>query len=175
MVHQASIDQTLINALVDLKVKFEMYEHPDFSTCEISATWHKQAGKTGQRVKNLFLRNKNGTKHFLLLLPQSIHFDKARFKTLSGEKCGLASNERLWEFLKTKPGAVSPLSIFYDKNQQVKVFIEASLLQTELLHFHPGTSQASVVLTPDALWHILSTWHQTPQVIDWNNVSDSAD
>lgn len=174
MAQTAPIDQTLIKAITQLKVTFEVYEHPDFSSCEISATWHEANKKKGQRVKNLFLRNKNGKRHFLLMLPHAYDFEKARFKELSGEKCGLASDERLWAFLKTKPGAVSPLSVYYDADHQVEVFIEASLLQAESLHFHPGTSQASVVLTPDALIHVLSSWHRAPQVIDWD-ASSSAD
>ena len=174
MAETTPIDQDIIKALEQSKVAFELYEHPAFNTCEISANWHHNSGHKGQRVKNLFLRNKNGKQHFILMLPHTIEFDKAIFKDLSGQKCGLASNERLWEHLKTKPGSVSPLSLWHDKDKNVQLFIESSLLQAERLHVHPGTSQASVALTPDALLHVLDLWDFQPQVVDWP-LSNSVD
>jgi len=174
MAEKTPIDETILSDLKAQDIDFELYEHPAFNSCEISALWHKESGHTGQRVKNLFLRNKNGKQHFLLMLPHEYDFDKARFKELSQQKCGLASDDRLWEFLKTKPGAVSPLSLLYDEPKNVEIFIEASLLQAEQLHVHPGTSQASVALTPDALLRVLKAWGYLPHLIVWQT-SNSAD
>jgi Ala-tRNA(Pro) deacylase len=162
------IDKAIISALNKEKISFLVYQHPAFTSCELSAAWHKENKQTGLRVKNLFLRNKNGKQHFLLMLPHKFDFDKARFKEISGQKCGLASEDRLWETLHTKPGAVSPLSLLYDTSHTVTLFIETSLLQAALLHVHPGTSQASVALSPDALLHALKAWGHAPQMMEWN-------
>lgn len=160
-------DEGIINALKAAHVSFQHYAHPDFSTCEKSSQWHKEHQQPGQRVKNLFLRNKNGKQHFLLILPHEIEFDKAIFKQHSTQKCGLASDERLWEHLHVKPGAVSPLNLIYDANQAVNVYIERSLLKAECLHFHVGSAESSVILAPDVLIEFLTSRGYEVQVIDW--------
>lgn len=166
-------DSVILEALKSSGIKFELYTHPPFDTCEASAAWHQESGKKGVRVKNLFLRNKNGKKHFVLMLPHGLEYDKAAFKTLSGEKCGFASNERLWEHLKTIPGSVSPLALVHDKENQVALFIEGSLLEAELLHVHPGNSQFSVALGPDDLIDVAAKWNHPAQVIDWTAASSN--
>ncbi len=160
-------DSVILEALKSSGVKFELYSHPPFDTCEASNAWHQASGKKGVRVKNLFLRNKNGKKHFVLMLPHGVEYDKVIFKALSGEKCGFSSNERLWEHLKTIPGSVSPLALVHDKKSQVALFIESSLLQAELLHVHPGNSQFSVALPPDDLIDVVAKWNHPAQVVDW--------
>ncbi len=154
--------------LQTLNIDFELYEHPAFTSCEISAAWHQEHQMPGQRVKNLFLRNKNGKRHFLLLLPHAINFDKAIFKTLSTQKCGLASNERLLECLGVKPGSVSPLCLINDAQKQVEVYIESALMQAEYLHLHPGDATKSIKLSPDDLIALLVHWQYDPQIVDWS-------
>lgn len=164
-------DKHIVEALNTAKISFQHYTHPDFSTCEKSAKWHQANQQLGRRVKNLFLRNKNGKQHFLLILPHEIEFDKAIFKQHSTQKCGLASDERLWGHLHVKPGAVSPLNLIYDENQSVKVFIEATLLQAECLHFHVGSPESSVTLKPEALIVFLASLGYEVQPLDWFSTS----
>jgi len=161
------MDQKIIDQLDAQSLKYELYEHPQFNTCAVSSAWHKESGRPGQRVKNLFLRNKNGKQHLLLLLPHELDFDKALFKQISGEKCGMASDDRLWEHLQVKPGSVSPLALVHDKDQHVKVFIESSLMKAEALHLHPGDSNWSVQITPDDVVSYLQALGYEPQVIEW--------
>ena len=172
MAEKSSVaDASIIEALENAGVPYELYQHPPFDTCEASKAWHTQSGKKGVRVKNLFLRNKNGKKHFILMLPHALEFDKAAFKVLSGEKCGFASNDRLWEYLKTIPGSVSPLALVHDAENQVELYIESSLLKAAVLHVHPGNSQFSVALTPDDLTAVVMGLHHAPQIIEWQDAS----
>jgi len=160
-------DAKIIGALDNAGIKYELYEHPAFTTCEVSSAWHKDSGRPGQRVKNLFLRNKKGDQHFLLLLPHALEYDKKIFKALSGQKCGFADDTRLWEHLKIKPGAVSPLSLVHDENHQVQVFIEQSLVEAQALHLHPGTPEASVQIAPNDLLTWLQNLGYQPQTVAW--------
>ena len=161
-------DPIIIEALDKAQTSYELYAHPNFSTCETSSAWHEASGKPGCRVKNLFLRNKNGKQHLLLLLPHEIEYDKARFKVLSGEKCGFASDDRLAQYLNIKPGCVSPLSLVHDADNHVLVFIEQSLMQAEALHLHPGTPESSVQIKPADLLHWLEIQGYQPKIISWN-------
>lgn len=161
------MEKAILRSLDEQKISYELYEHPAFNTCAISSAWHKKSGRPGRRVKNLFLRNKNGKQHFLLLLPHEIEYDRRIFKPLSGEKCGLASDDRLWKYLKVKPGAVSPLALIHDTDTRVKVFVEASLMQAKALHLHPGNAEASVQMSPEALLEWLQTLGYSPSVITW--------
>jgi Ala-tRNA(Pro) deacylase len=161
------IDIAIAAELERFKIDYRPYSHPNFSTCEVSSTWHKAQNQPGQRVKNLFLRNKNGKQHFLLLLPHAIEFDKNIFKKLSDQKCGLASDDRLFKYLKLKPGCVSPLSLIHDETKHVQVYIEQSLINAACLHFHAGAPESSVILTPNALLLVLKHWGYQPHVVDW--------
>ncbi len=163
-------DPQIITALDQTGIAYELYQHPAFTSCDISGPWHKASGRPGVRVKNLFLRNKNGKQHFLLLLPHEIEYDKARFKALSGEKCGFASDDRLTQYLNIKPGAVSPLSLVHDADNHVQAFIEATLLEAEALHLHPGHPEFSVQLKPHDLLAWLKAQGYEVQVIEWVSV-----
>lgn len=165
------MDQKIIDTLKKAGLTHELYQHPPFSSCEISSAWHKDSGRPGQRVKNLFLRNKNGKQHFLLMLPHALDFDKATFKSLSGQKCGLASDDRLWEYLKVKPGAVSPLALIHDAQQHVQVFVEKSLTESPALHLHPGRAEWSVQITPADMMAFLKSLGYEVNVVEWK-ISD---
>lgn len=164
------MDQAIIDALDQAGIDYQLYQHPPFTNCEISSAWHQDSGRPGQRVKNLFLRNKNGQQHFLLLLPQQIEYDRKVFKPLSGEKCGLASDDRLWEHLKVRPGAVSPLALIHDTDRQVKVFIEQSLTQSPALHLHPGDAEWSVQLTPTDVVKFVEGLGYEVHVVQWQPI-----
>jgi Ala-tRNA(Pro) deacylase len=162
------IDPEIEAALKEVGINFETYSHPAFDTCEISSAWHHENGLPGQRVKNLVLRNKNGKQYFLLLLPHQLEFDKQIFKAHSGQKCGLAAADRLRELMKAVPGSVSPLNLIYDSQKALQVYLEKTLLEAPYLHFHAGSSAASVQITPADLQALLQAWQYELQVIDWH-------
>ena len=161
------MEKEVLNELKKLKITYTHYTHPVFSSCEISDTYHQKEKLKGVRAKNLFLRNKNGKKHFLLLLPHHREYEKARFKELSDQKCGFASADRMQTYLGVQPGSVSPFGLLNDKNKEVIVYIDDFFFSQELIHLHPNRNDQSIAIQPTDLEKVLTHWGYEIQKISF--------
>ena len=93
----------------------------------------------GARPKNLFLRNKKGKLHYLVVLESSKTVDLLKVaEMLEDFKLGFASPDRLFTYLKTTPGSVSVFGLVFDIDNHVQVLVDKDLLNSELVHFHPN-------------------------------------
>lgn len=76
------------NILSRLHIEYEKYDHPAVFTVEEASKFDRgiDAGKS----KNLFLKNKKGNKHFLLILESKKSADLKKLGTILNEnKMGL--------------------------------------------------------------------------------------
>ena len=160
-------DQAIRDILQELEIVHDWYEHESMHRCEDTHAWHSESKLPGVRAKNLFLRNKNGKRHFMLILPQEKSFDTPLFREMTTQKCGFASEERMMKYLGVKPGSVSPFCLITDDEAHVEVLIDASLMEEPYLYFHPQRNTASIQILPADLekWfnHRGNPW----QTIDW--------
>jgi Ala-tRNA(Pro) deacylase len=106
--------------------------------------------------KNIFLRNHKGNKHYFVVIEQQKVVNiKYLEQLLRQGKLSFASEKRLLKYLGVKPGAVSPLGLIYDSQQNSTVFIDQELQNAEKLSFHPNVSNASLVIkTTDLLKYL---------------------
>ena len=160
-------DQIIQKALEALSIKYQWFEHESIHRCEDSLAWHQENKLPGVRAKNLFLRNKNGKRHFMLILPQDKSFDKDAFRSISGQKCGFASDDRMMQFLGVRPGSVSPFCLVSDTDQAVEIYIDQDLMTEPYLYFHPQRNTASIQLIPADLEKWLNHCGNQWQTIDW--------
>ena len=73
-------------------------------------------------VKNLFLRNKKGNRHYLVILPIEKEADLRRFvKAIGDDRLSFGSPERLAEHLGLTPGSVSPFGLLNNPSHSVQV------------------------------------------------------
>lgn len=118
-------------------IEFKEYTHPPVFTCEEADKYYVDV--PGARPKNLFLRNKKGKQHYLVVLESSKTADLLKIaEIVQDHKLGFASPERLYSYLRTTPGSVSPFGLIFDLENHVKVLVDKDLLQSELVHFHPN-------------------------------------
>lgn len=103
-------------------------------------------------VKNLFLKNSNGKKHYLLIMKKE---KQANLKILSQEiessTLSFASEKRLDRYLKLKKGAVSPLGIINDIDNHVELIIDNDLNDDELIGVHPNENTATLLMKLSSL------------------------
>ncbi len=161
------VETKIYERLDSLNIRYNVYEHPHFDSCEVSSKYHASNNLPGVRSKNLFLRNKNGKKHFLLVLPHSIDFNKTRFREISEQKCGFADSERLMKYLGTTPGSVSPFSLICDTQSHTVVYIEDSLLEAEYLHLHPNRNDKSIQIKPQDVLKFIDSLGNIHHEISW--------
>lgn len=139
-------EQKVLDVLTNLDISFRRYEHPPVYTVE-QAKQHWDA-IPGVHCKNLFLRNKKGTCHYLLIMEQS---KKAELKTLAQrlgeERLSFASDERLMRYLGLEAGAVSPFGLINDHRREVLVLIDEDVLGADMIYFHPNVNTATIGLS----------------------------
>jgi len=133
-------------ALDALGISYERHEHPAvFNAEDASQFWDPIPGV---QCKNLFLRNKKGDRHYLVVLEISKRADlKEIVKLVGDDRLSFGSPERLMAELGLTPGSVSPFGLIHDADRSVRVLIDQDLKGAERLIFHPNINTASVVVS----------------------------
>ena len=140
-----------------LGIPYTLHEHPPvFTVEEAEAHW---AGIEAAHCKNLFLRNQKGTRHYLVVLDHRKQADlKALAQKIGDDRLSFASPERLLKYLGLTPGSVSPMGLIHPGAREVIVVLDAGLLASERVGFHPNRNTATItVATADFLRFLEST------------------
>jgi Ala-tRNA(Pro) deacylase len=151
-------------ALDALGIPYERHEHPAVFNSEDAAKYWDPI--PGVQCKNLFLRNKKGDRHYLVVVGISKRVDlKDLVKVVSDDRLSFGSPERLMAQLGVAPGSVSPFGLINDPSGSVRVLIDADLRGAERLIFHPNLNTASVVVSWADLERFLGTRRNTVRII----------
>jgi Ala-tRNA(Pro) deacylase len=140
-------EETAVYASLEaLGIPFERHQHPPvFTVAEALEHW---AGIDAVHCKNLFLRNKKGDRHFLIVAAHSTSVDIGAVAARIGEgRLSFASAERLLAHLGLTPGAVSPFGLINDQSGSVRVLLDGTLRTAARVGFHPNVNTATIVLT----------------------------
>jgi Ala-tRNA(Pro) deacylase len=135
--------------LEGLAVPYTRYEHPPVYTVEEAEEHWTHI--TGAHCKNLFLRNKKGNRHYLVILEASKVADlKSLNKILGEDRLSFASAERLMKYLGLETGAVSVFGLINDTGHHVHVVIDEDLKKSVAVNFHPNVNSATIGISfPD--------------------------
>ena len=156
--------QTIYDIFQDLGIEYKLHDHPAFYTCEESSKWYAEnlEMESGES-KNLFIRNKKGNKHYLVVIESHKQLDLKHLREILHEsKLSFASPERLQKYLNLTPGSVSVLALTYENAKEVEVIFDEDLLKHKSLHYHPpGRNDQTVVLSTEDLKKFLE-WVENP-------------
>ena len=151
-------------ALDGLGIHYDRHEHPAVFTAEDAAKYWDPI--PGVQCKNLFLRNKKGDRHYLVVVEISKRVDlKDLVKLVGDDRLSFGSPERLMAELGLTPGSVSPFGLIHDADASVRVLIDQDLRGAERLIFHPNINTASVVVSWADLERFLATRQNNVRVI----------
>ncbi len=140
------IENTVLEVLNNLQIPYEIHSHPPVYTVE-QAEEHWKSIK-GTHCKNLFVRNKKGNRHYLVILDSRKRADLRDLNSQLGEdRLSFASPERLKRYLGLEPGAVSPFGLINDRDKAVRVVLDKDLKEAEWVSFHPNVNTATVTIT----------------------------
>ena len=135
-------------------IAYEILEHEAVFNMEDM----DKAGITakGDVCKNLFLRDKNGKKHYLVVCLEEATVDLNDLSTqLQSTKLSFASAERLAKYLNVVQGCVSPLGVINDANHEVVVAFDKKL-QGGRMGVHPNDNTATLWVQTDELAKAIS-------------------
>lgn len=127
------------------EVAYERHDHEAVFTVEESKQLSPEL--EGASTKNLFLRDKKGSRHFLVTVQEDKQVD---LKVLSGKldssRLSFASPERLKTHLGIEPGSVSLLALANDYDNKVEAFIDQDIWQAEAILCHPLVNTSTLVI-----------------------------
>ncbi len=139
--------QAIYKILEDLNIRYQKVDHPAVFTCEEAKKY--EVPGVGH-CKNLFLRNKAGDRHYLIILPSDKRADlKKLAEILEEEKLSFASDERLQKYLGLTAGAVSPFGLINDESKEIHVVVDKKIFRQEKLAFHPNVNTATLVISSE--------------------------
>lgn len=138
-------EKAVLDVLDNLQIPHEIHHHPPVFTVE-EAEEHWKSIK-GTHCKNLFVRNKKGNRHYLVILESRKRADLRELNNRLGEdRLSFASPERLKRCLGLEPGAVSPFGLINDKEKVVQVVLDKDLKEADWVSFHPNINTATVTI-----------------------------
>ncbi|MBB3259182.1 Ala-tRNA(Pro) deacylase [Paraburkholderia bannensis] len=105
-----------------------------------------ESGLVGAICKNLLIRDRNGL--YLLVVPASKSVDlKALARHLESSRLSFADAVQLEAKLGTWSGALSPLALANDTEEEIALVIDTALQAEERVLFHPLDNAVTVSLT----------------------------
>ena len=146
--------------LAEHGIAYERFEHPAVFTCEEAERLCPPM--PGAHTKNLFLRDKAGKRHFLVVLGYDRRADlKALAGILGASGLSFASPERLLARLGVTPGSVTLLGLANDAERAVELFVEESVWAAEAMLCHPLVNTATLSIPHAGIERFLSaTGHE---------------
>ncbi len=149
-----------------LGIQAVRHEHDAVFTCEAAAALGIEMG--GLPTKNLFLKDRKGRRHFLVVMHDAQRLDlKWLAGALDADSLSFASAERLTRYLASTPGSVSLLDILCDRSREVELVIDATLWRSDALQCHPYTNTATLVMALDDVRRLLEDASRSVRVLDF--------
>lgn len=149
-----------------LGIQYTVIEHPAAYTIEeIDSVVDDTDAKWV--AKNLFLRDANGKRHFLVVIDKDKKADlKEIRKQLGATNLSFASEDRLMKYLGLTKGAVTPLGILNDSETAVEVVFDRDLTERKQIGVHPNDNTATVMLAFSDIDRIVRAHGNTLHIID---------
>lgn len=126
-------------------VDFERTDHFDEPATNMEACEKIDAILDVRICKNLFLRNRQKTDFYLLVMPGDKPF---KTKELSGQlgisRLSFAEPEYMEKYLDIFPGSVSVLGLMNDHDKQVRLLIDEDVLKEKMFGCHPCVNTSSI-------------------------------
>ncbi len=147
-------DKKVYAYLEKINVTYIKHVHPPvFTVEEANEHWENI---TGMHCKNLFLRDKKGRRHYLIVLESSKQVDIKKMNKQLNERLSFASQERLLKHLGLTPGSVSPFGLINNLDNEVRLILDQDIKNADEVNFHPNVNTATLTLSNVNFMHYLN-------------------
>lgn len=149
-----------------LGISYQIIEHPAVYTIDEMASLEMFQDNPWV-VKNLFLRDASGKRHFLVVLDNKKKADLKSIRLQLGTSTlSFASEDRLMKHLQLTKGSVTPLGIINDVEQAVEVVLDRDLVGREQIGVHPNDNTATVMISYPDLQLLIMEHNNSIHIID---------
>lgn len=154
----------LFEYMAQLGIKTTTVEHEPLFTVE-------QADKLasdlpGGHIKNLFLKD-DAAQLWLVVAEAHTKIDLKKLgAALNAKKLRFADEQLLWQTLGVKPGSVTPFALINDHDHKVKVVLDKTLFECDIINAHPLENTATTSISRADFKTFLESTGHLAQVID---------
>lgn len=155
----------LFALLDELGIAHQTKDHKPVFTVEESA--EIKADMPGAHTKNLFLKDKGG--NFFLICAES----QAQIKVnklhphLGCKRLSFGKAEYLMEHLGVAPGSVCLFSVMNDKDANVRLIIDKTLADADIVNFHPLLNDATTAISSEDMIKFAKATGHDPVIMDF--------
>lgn len=129
----------------------------------------------GLHCRNLFLRDKKD-RNYLVVAANETAIDLKKLPDVIGSgRLSFGSAERLWRYLGVRPGSVCPFAIINDRAGDVEIFLDKTMMDADLVCYHPMENHLTVGLTPSDLVRFIELCEHTPHIVDLSAAAPDRD
>jgi Ala-tRNA(Pro) deacylase len=164
----------LVDTLDSLAIPYERFEHAPVFTCE--QAYLALPDNPAVQTKNIFLRDKRGRRHLLLVTTCEKAVDiKAFAEQSNADRLSFASPERLKKYLGVEPGSVTVLGLMFDTERAVELYVDRDVWDAPRWRCHPLVNTATLVIERSDLERFFAHTRHTPHVVRLSAAAERGD
>lgn len=154
----------LIAKLEALGLDVPTLSHPPLFTVADSQALRGEIA--GAHTKNLFLKDRKDN-YFLLVVAEDAIVDLKTVHNLIGAagKVSFGKPEAMLDLLGVTPGAVTIFGAVNDHEKRVAIFLDADLMEADIINAHPLTNEATSSIRKQDLLHFLEAIGHEPTIL----------
>jgi len=145
-----------------LGIETETHRHPPVFTVEQSK--RLRGDLPGAHCKNLLLRDHKKVLWLIVATEDRAIDLKALSGLIGAGRLSFAKAEVLRGVLGVDAGAVTPFGLINDTESTVNGILDAVMMRSRLLNFHPLTNAATTAITPDGLLAFVESCGHAPRI-----------
>ena len=146
-------------------IAYERCDHPAVFTCEEAE--RMVPPMAGAKTKNLFVRDKKGKRHFLVVVGYEKIVDLKSLSSLLGlSSMSMASSDRLKRYLAVDPGSVTILAVINDTEKKVEVVFDRALWHSPSFRCHPLINTSTLAISKQGIRRFLELTGHEALVVD---------
>jgi len=126
-----------------------------------------KAALPGGHTKNLFLKDAKDRLWLISALGDTRVDLKALPPVIGSAKLSFGSEALLEQVLGVRAGSVTAFALMNDAGRQVSLVLDAALLRTDPVNFHPMTNTATTAVSREGFLAFLAALGVTPMVVDF--------
>ena len=158
-------EMRVYDLLEELEIPYERIDHEAAFDMEACVEIDKALGVV--MCKNLFLCNRQGTNHYLLLMPGDKKFKTKELSSqINTARLSFAGAEDMLKYLDIEPGSVSVMGLMNDHEKHIRLLIDEDVLKDEYLGCHPCVNTSSLkIKISDILERFLARTGHVPVIV----------
>ena len=127
-----------------------------------------KAALPGGHTKNLFLKDAKDRLWLVTALGETAIDLKRLHRVIGAARLSFGSAALMGETLGVTPGSVTPFGLINDADHRVTLVVDAALLASEPLNFHPLVNTATTAVSRQGFLTFLDALGVTPVVVDFS-------